>query len=86
MTISITLAPDQARKLEVIARRDGKDLSTYVNDMLIAYLNSVEPKGEKTFEKILAPVWEGWQQSGMTEEEIDDLFRQELPGGPSGTT
>ena len=55
-----------------------QDPSTYVNDMLIAYLNSVEPKGEKTFEKILAPVWEGWQQSGMTEEEIDDLFRQEL--------
>jgi hypothetical protein len=32
----------------------------------------------KTFDEILAPIREGWGQSGMTEDEIDDLFRQEL--------
>jgi predicted DNA-binding protein len=78
MTISITLTADQERKLEAIARRNGKDPSAYVNDMVTTYLNGVESEGEKTFEEILAPVWEGWQQSGMTEEEIDDLFSQEL--------
>ena len=78
MTISITLTPDQERKLEVIARRNGKDPSAYVNEVVTAYLNGVESRGEKTFEEILAPIWEGWQQSGMTEEEIDDLFTQEL--------
>jgi hypothetical protein len=78
MTIRITLTPEQERKLEAIAHRNGKDPSAYVNDMVTTYLNGVESEGEKTFEEILAPVWEGWRQSGMTEEEIDDLFRQEL--------
>jgi predicted DNA-binding protein len=78
MTISITLTPDQERKLEALARQNGQDPSSYVNDVVTAYLNGVESKKEKTFEEILSPVWEGWRQSGMTEEEIDDLFRQEL--------
>ena len=78
MTISITLTPDQERKLEALARQNGQDPSAYVNDMVTAYLNRVESKKEKTFEEILAPIWEGWQQSGMTEQEIDDVFQQEL--------
>ena len=78
MTISITLTPDQERTLEELARQDGKDPSVYVNDMVTAYLNRARSKGEKTFEEILAPIWEGWRQSGMTEDEVDDLFGQEL--------
>ena len=78
MTISITLTPDQERTLEELARQDGKDPSVYVNDVVIAYLNGARSKGEKTFEEILTPIWEGWQRSGMTENEIDDLLGQEL--------
>ena len=58
--------------------RSGKDPSAYIHDVVTAYLNGVRPKGEKTFEEILAPIWEGWRQSGMTQEEIDDLFQREL--------
>ena len=78
MTISITLTPDQERTLEELARQDGKDPSVYVNDVVTAYLNGARSKGEKTFEEILTPIWEGWQRSGMTEDEVDDLFGQEL--------
>jgi hypothetical protein len=78
MTIRITLTPDQERQLEELARQNGKDPSAYANDVLTAYLQGVELKGEKTFEEILAPIWEGWRQSGMTEDEIDDLFGREL--------
>jgi hypothetical protein len=46
--------------------------------MVTAYLNRVRSKGEKTFEEISTPIWEGWRQSGMTEDEVDDLFGQEL--------
>jgi hypothetical protein len=74
----ITLTPDQERKLEAIARRTGNDPSVYVNDMATAHLNGVESEGERTFEEMLAPIWEGWQESGLTPEETDDLFRQEL--------
>src|SRR6266446_811304 len=74
MTISITLTPEYERQLEELARQNGKDPAAYVNDMVTAYLNGVGSKGEKTFEEILAPIWEGWRRSGMTEDEIDDLF------------
>jgi hypothetical protein len=78
MTISVTLTPDQERKLEALARQNGKDPSAFVSDMVTVYLNGVGSTGEKMFAEILAPIWEGWRQSGMTEDEIDDLFAQEL--------
>jgi len=31
----------------------------------------------KSFEEILAPIWEGWRQSGMADDEVDDLMEQE---------
>jgi len=78
MTLSITLTADQERQLGELARRKGKDPAAYVSDVLTAYLNGVSSKGEKTFEEILTPIWEGWRQSGMTEGEIDELFEREL--------
>jgi hypothetical protein len=78
MTLSITLTRDQERLLEALARRRGQDPSAYVTDVVSAYLNGVRTKGEKTFEEILAPIWEGWRQTGMTEDEIDHLFQLEL--------
>jgi hypothetical protein len=78
MTISITLTPEHERQLEQLARQNGKDPAAYVSDVMAAYLNGVGSKGEKTFEEILPPIWEGSRQSGMTEDEIDDLFALEL--------
>lgn len=78
MTISITLTPDQERKLAELAREHGKDPSAHVHEVVAAYLNVAGQKGDKTFEEILAPIWQGWRQSGMTEDEVDELFEQEL--------
>ncbi len=78
MTININLTPDQERQLEELARQNGKEPAAYVNDVVTAYLNGVRSKGQKTFEEILAPIWEGWRQSGMTEDQINELFGREL--------
>jgi hypothetical protein len=78
MTIRISPTPEQERTLEELARQSGKDPSAYAIGVLTAYLNGVHSNPEKTFAEILAPIWEGWRQSGMTEDEIDDLFGQEL--------
>ncbi len=78
MTIHITLTPDQERTLQDLARQSGKEPAAYVQDVLAAYLTGARNKGAKTFEDILAPIWQGWRQSGMTEGEIDALFEQEL--------
>ncbi|MGO9466375.1 MAG: hypothetical protein ACLQVF_19715 [Isosphaeraceae bacterium] len=78
MTININLTADQERQLEELARQNGKEPAAYVNDVVTAYLNGVSSKGQKTFEEILAPIWEGWRQSGMTEDQINELFGREL--------
>ena len=78
MTISITLTPEQERTLQDLARQSGKDPAAYVHEVVAAYLNGARSKGTKTFEEILAPIWEGWRESGMTAGEIDALFEQEL--------
>ena len=35
-------------------------------------------RGTKSFEEILAPIWEGWRQSGMADGEVEELMEQEL--------
>ena len=46
--------------------------------MVTAYLNGADQGGTKSFEEILAPIWEGSRQSGMADDEVDDLMEQEL--------
>jgi hypothetical protein len=78
VTLSITLTPDQERQLGELARQEGKDPAAYASDVLTAYLNGVKSKRQSSFEEILQPIWDGWRQTGMTEEEIDVLFEREL--------
>jgi hypothetical protein len=78
MTIHIMLTPEEERKLTELARARGKDPAAHAHDVVTAYLNGADQQGTKSFAEILAPIWEGWRQSGMTEDEVDGLFEQEL--------
>jgi predicted transcriptional regulator len=78
MTITITLTPEEERKLADLARASGKDPAAHAHDVVTAYLNGANQQGTKSFEEILAPIWEGWHRSGMSDGEVDGLFEQEL--------
>ncbi len=78
MSIHITLTPEEERKLAELARARGKDPATHAHDVVTAYLSGADRGGTKSFEEILAPIWEGWHQSGLTDGEVDDLFEREL--------
>jgi hypothetical protein len=80
MTITIELRPEEERMLRERARKSGQELPEYVHRLLEEHIRSApHPEAApKTFDQILTPTREGWQQSGMTDEEIDDLFQQEL--------
>ena len=78
MTINITLTPEEERKLAELARASGKDPAAHVHDVVTAYLNGANQQGTKSFEEILAPIWEGWHRSGMSDGEVEGLFEQEL--------
>jgi hypothetical protein len=78
MSIYITLTPEEEQKLAELARARGQDPVDHVHDVVISYLNGVDPRIAKSFAKILAPIWDEWRKSGMSAGEIDDLFEQEL--------
>jgi predicted transcriptional regulator len=78
MSIHITLTPEEERKLAELARARGKDPAAHAHDAVTAYLNGADQKGTKSFEEILAPIWEGWGQSGMADGDVDALMEQEL--------
>jgi hypothetical protein len=78
MSIQITLTPDQERKLAELARASGNDQAAHAHDVVTAYLNGANQGGTKSFEEILAPIWEGWRITGLTNGEVDDLFDEEL--------
>jgi hypothetical protein len=80
MSISITLTPSEERKLAELARAMGKDPAGYAHDVVSAFLSAADEAGTRTFEEILAPIWEAWRRSGMSESEVDDLFQRELHG------
>jgi hypothetical protein len=78
MGIHIMLTPEEERKLTELARARGKDAAAHAHDVASAYLNGADQQATKSFAEILAPIWEGWRQSGMTEGEVDGLFEQVL--------
>ena len=78
MTITIELRPDEEQVLRERARTSGRELPDYVHQVLEDHIRSV-PRPEAaptTFDQILAPIRDGWLQSGMTEEEITALFEE----------
>jgi hypothetical protein len=78
MTINIELEPDEERELRERARTTGREISEYVHQVLAEHLRSGQSLegASKTFDEVLAPIREGWQQSGMTEDEITALFEE----------
>ena len=56
----------------------GADPATHAHDVVAAYLNGAHENGTKSFEEILTPIWEGWQQTGIAENELNELFMKEL--------
>jgi hypothetical protein len=79
MTISVELAPDEERKLEEAARARGQVVSDFVRELIRNELSG-EQRPKKavggTFDEVLAPMREGWEQSGMTQDEIMALFEE----------
>ncbi len=80
MTITIDLRPEDEQVLRERARESGRELTEYVRHVLEEHIRALPGPGAapQTFDQVLAPVWEGWRQSGMTEEEIDAMFQREL--------
>jgi hypothetical protein len=82
MTLTIHLSADAEKQLHERAAQSGQNVEEYVLQLVESHLrgangDSARP-GAKGFSKLLAPVHEDFQKSGMTEGELDDLLRETL--------
>jgi hypothetical protein len=75
MTITITFPESTEQKLRERAAEQGQDVGEYVRSLVEKDLGAAA--AAKTITEILTPVWEGFAQSGMTEDEIARMFEHE---------
>ena len=71
MTITIGLSSEEEIRLRERATRTGQDLAGYVRDLIARDLHV--PEGA---DRALAPFRAQVEESGLTEDELDDLFEE----------
>jgi len=77
MTITIDLPPDVEESVKTQAAKDGLPLEDYVMSLIqegTKRRERVDLLAEKSFDEILAPFRRNVEQSGISDEELDDLF------------
>jgi hypothetical protein len=87
MTITISLSPEQERRLAERAAQAGQEVAAYVHHLID---RDIEPE---SLDAILAPVRRDFEQRGMTDEDLAALVEevrediwQERHGRPSKTS
>ena len=71
MTLTIELKPEMEAKLKNRAVALGFEVDDYVENLIEKELDK-----PKTLDEIFAPVRREFEESGMTEDELDDLIYQ----------
>jgi hypothetical protein len=71
MSLTITLKPETEAKLKNRAVALGYEVDDYVENLIEKELDK-----PKTLDEIFAPVRREFEESGMTEDEFDDLIYQ----------
>lgn len=72
MTLTIHVPKNVGAILEEKAKSNGKDVVEYVEDLIEKDIDR-----SKTLDEILAPIRKNFSESGMTEEELDELIESE---------
>jgi hypothetical protein len=82
MTLNLKLPPDTEKKLYERASQAGESVEgialRFIEDALRGNGSRTTDRTSKTFDEILAPVRAGWQQSELSDEQVDELFDDTL--------
>jgi len=79
MTITIDLPSEVESKIKTQASNDGVKVEDYVKTLIKEASDrreQIEKDSEKSFQEILAPIQKGFQESGMSEDEILEFFEE----------
>jgi len=77
MTITFDLPPDVEESLKTQAAKEGLPLEDYVTSLVqegTQRRDRIDLLAEKSFDEILAPFRRNVEDSGMSDEELNDLF------------
>lgn len=77
MTITIDLPPEVEESVKTQAAKEGVPLEDYVIALVqegTQRRNRIDLLAEKPFDEILGPFRRNVEDSGMSDEELDDLF------------
>ena len=70
MTLTISLPKDVGAALESKAKMSGRDSAEFVEDLVMKEVN------RPSLDEILAPFRRQVEESGITDEELDELFTE----------
>jgi hypothetical protein len=79
MTVVLELEPEIEEKIKRQASKDGLKVEVYVRSLVEEATNKrerIEKLAEKSFDEILAPIQKGFEGSGMSEDEIMQMFEE----------
>jgi len=79
MTITIDLPSEIEEKVKMQASHDGLKLEDYLKSLIEETANRrerVKRSSESSFDEILAPIRKGFDESGMSEDEILEFFEE----------
>jgi hypothetical protein len=71
MTITITLSPDEEKRLLERASLSGQDVEGYIHRLIERHI-----KASDTLAALLAPVRQQFAESGMSEDELDAIVEE----------
>jgi hypothetical protein len=84
MTVTITLTPETEEQLRQRAAESGQTLEAFLQELVEREARGgngtaapeAAPPAVRTFDDFLAPVRKGFEDSGLTEEELTGLFEE----------
>lgn len=75
-SVTIAMLPDTERKLRQKAVPVGLTLESYLGQLAENEASNGIPERKATFDEIVAPVRNAFQESGMTDNDITDLIQE----------
>ncbi len=79
MTITIDLPSEVESKIKTQASNNGLKVEEYIKSLIVEETERrelIKGNSEETFDEILAPIRKGFEESGMSEEELLEFFEE----------
>ena len=82
MTLTLKLPPETEKKLHELAAEVGQSVEGLAMQLIEEALGvnggQAASRAGKTFDQILAPVRKAWEESGLSDDQTDQLFDDTL--------